>query len=714
MTRSLIPLFLLIPIGLTAQDDPLTQAPVELKRVGVLKGAGVVPVAFSPDGKKLVYIKWHYNPTTRKRVHIYVRVDADCKNPTEIFTTPVDSDSVLVGLAGRGMFSKDGKNLAAITTRNGLSYRRKKGPLSVVVLDAQGNLKKIAMTLPQATGFAYAGNTLVVLETHGLRRRQGGYRLVAHTGRQQEVLDKDAQGFAVRVRASADGKKVALLKFDLVNRKLVIRIVDLKTKKAIETPGFRSEDLAFKGEMPLFYWDANSAGVYYHARLHATKHPFALMRFDIKTKTANRFVARDDMAVAAVLDANHLVVHRRKPKRAGILRISDKRVFPIIAQGRVLGGWGNRIVVYDGRTRAYCVATFTLPTRTAPVWPAVQEAAPIKLKQVGELKGLAGLPATFSPDEKKLVYITRHRNPDTYAQVYTYVRADADGKNPTEVFTTPVERRDVLALFVGRGMFSRDGRRLAALTTRNGLSHRKKKDPLNVAVLDAKGNETKIAMTFPQAMGFAYAGNTLVVLETHSLRRRRVGYRLVAHTGKKQEVIEEDTEGLAMSMRASPDGEKVGLLKFDLKKGTHVIRIVDLKTKKAIETPEFKRGDALSGIPRFYWDAKSAGVYYHADFQLGTYPFGLRYFVLVHFDVKTKKAKRVMSRHNVKVTSVLDANHLAVATKRAGILRLSDMKLFPIIEHKVLGGTGNRVVVYAARKKTHYIASFELPKREGR
>ena len=68
------------------------------------------------------------------------------------------------------------------------------------------------------------------------------------------------------------------------------------------------------------------------------------------------------------------------------------------------------------------------------------------------------------------------------------------------------------------------------------------------------------------------------------------------------------------------------------------------------------------------------------------------------------------------MTAVLDANHLAILineTKSSSILRLSDGKLYPLVEDQiVLGGHGNRVVLSSRTSGETYAAEIELPKAE--
>jgi hypothetical protein len=184
-------------------------------------------------------------------------------------------------------------------------------------------------------------------------------------GKTTEVIHEDKGVGAAILRASPDGSKVAFLVLDTTNQRargeFVLRVVDLKTKRAVNSEKFRSDDVTFDGP-PLFYWDAEGKGLFYHqCPDQGGKKPCALMYFDVGKKKADRVLAEDNVAVLAILDKGHAAVLMLDRQRCGILRLSDRKVFPLPEGQFVFGGLGTRVVVADRKTRAVYCAELELP-----------------------------------------------------------------------------------------------------------------------------------------------------------------------------------------------------------------------------------------------------------------------------------------------------------------------------------------------------------------
>ncbi|MGE0707924.1 MAG: hypothetical protein AB7N76_14510 [Planctomycetota bacterium] len=356
-----------------AQDAPPPEQPtepeLELKVVGSLESPGGVPLAFSADGKSLVYVKCERSEPNaqgdRSRAYIYVKAAADGSGATELFTTPVAWDDILVLYSSPGAISADGKRVIAVTNhKDGVSY--KKGFLAPLVLEADGTRTPIATSMGGCMGYGFAGERLLVLEVKPDWRKEPGYSLEAWKGGKSETIHADPKAISLGLRVSPDGKKAAFLMVDPANgRNAIVRVIDLETRKATDSDSFRTDDFTFDGP-PYVLWDAESKGVYAHASLtEKSKRPFGLFRVDATTGKRERVVDLENVGVTAVLGDGLLAVYMRDDtfRGAAVLRLADKRLFKLQKRDFVLGGKGKRLALFrsvDGKDTCQLV-DFTLP-----------------------------------------------------------------------------------------------------------------------------------------------------------------------------------------------------------------------------------------------------------------------------------------------------------------------------------------------------------------
>jgi hypothetical protein len=162
-------------------------------------------------------------------------------------------------------------------------------------------------------------------------------------------------------RSSPDGKRVAFFVVEIKEgrpaREFRLRIVDLATRKLIDSETFVSADVAFDGP-PQFYWDADSKGLFHH---HG-KRPCRLMHFAADTGKMQRVTKEDDIAIVAVLDKDHIaVLDRRDKRRAGILRLGDGKIFYLPGDRMIYGGRGRQLALVERSSRELVLARFELP-----------------------------------------------------------------------------------------------------------------------------------------------------------------------------------------------------------------------------------------------------------------------------------------------------------------------------------------------------------------
>ncbi|MGE0707923.1 MAG: hypothetical protein AB7N76_14505 [Planctomycetota bacterium] len=369
-------LLLALSAAAAAQDsrpaEPAPKPELETKLVGTLESPAEVPVVFSTDGKALLYVKREEgqpDPKTGQngeRSFIYVKAAADGSGATELFTTPVSWDDILVVFVTPGAISPDGKRVVAITSVEGKKYSE--GYVTPLVLDADGTKTPVPSALGGSMGFGLAGERLLVLEAKPNWKRDGGegYSLEAWKGGKAETIHADPKARAFGLVISPDGKKAAFLVLHPVERRqAMVRVVDLGTRKAVDSDGFRTDDFTFDGP-PVILWDAESKGVYLHASVDPkVKRPFALFRMDAGTGKRERVIDADDLAVTAVLGDGLLGVCLRGDEfnGAAVLRLADKRLFRLEARSFIMGGHGRRLALLrrvDGK-KVHELVDFTLP-----------------------------------------------------------------------------------------------------------------------------------------------------------------------------------------------------------------------------------------------------------------------------------------------------------------------------------------------------------------
>jgi hypothetical protein len=154
---------------------------------------------------------------------------------------------------------------------------------------------------------------------------------------------------------------VGRLKNGKLERDLALRVVDLKTRKAVTSDRFQTNDVTFDGA-PLFYWDGAGKGLYYHDAPMG-KQGFRLMRFDPAGGKSEAVLKAERVGVLAVLDREHLAVVDAENRHCGILRLADRTVLPLADEWEILGGQGRRLVLAHRRTREVSVAEFRLPAK---------------------------------------------------------------------------------------------------------------------------------------------------------------------------------------------------------------------------------------------------------------------------------------------------------------------------------------------------------------
>ena len=329
----------------------------------------------------------------------------------------------------------------------------------------------------------------------------------------------------------------------------------------------------------------------------------------------------------------------------------------------------------------------------SPAAPPEYKTEAGSLKIVGDLAHDFHTPILVSPDGKSLLYAFRVKEGEkSYS---TYVRCDADGKNPVELANSGLAWDDMWAGIMDPAQFSSDSTRVLVGLTKDEASFRGGA-ALRAFVLDPEGKRTAVPGSRGTTMGFGFVRKDQVLtLDTGHLRKGTgKGYSLQLWDGKAQTTLLSSEDERALVLRISPDRKRAAFLKIGARGQLGLTVVVyDLGTKKTHTSPPFRSDDVTyDGPPLICWDGASRGVFFH-------WVRSKRDFDLCRFDPQTGKIEALA--HNLGVMAVLDEDRLAVlqGRKSSGVYSLSKRTLTTFAEVPYLvGGRGDRVITLGKDK----------------
>lgn len=334
-----------------------------------LDAAARLPAVFSPDGRRLLYFKQEpaEGEGRSSQQFVYCLANVDGSQPREIFRSPVDWDDYLNTVTSNSAFAADGRRIAVATTDNGRKLREE-NPGKVVpgIYQPGQKIVPVACELGSTGGFGFAGDDLVFLDTVGINSGVG-YRLKINRGDRVEVIEKDdTQAAAFALRVSPDATRVVFYTSEQARSHLVkLRMVDLKTRRAVQSPQFRAEDVTFDGT-PQLFWDAAGEGVFCHVSTNKdSKWPFELTHYRFDTEKGFVATPKRNIGASAVLDERHVSVWHPDARGCSVLRLPQRVLLSMPSQNYILGGRGNRVVVADLDRDAVYAAVIELP-KTSP------------------------------------------------------------------------------------------------------------------------------------------------------------------------------------------------------------------------------------------------------------------------------------------------------------------------------------------------------------
>jgi hypothetical protein len=315
-----------------------------------IPGALLVPVVFSHDGSAILYFK-----QSSKDV-VYALADENGKPVRDVFTSTVDIIDLHIASASGGLFSPDGKRLAALATRDD-KYHRAGDPVRAVIVEGEKALKIDARDSVFACTFA--GEKLLFIEQATDKR--AGYRLRAWDGAALETIhESTAKEVAMTLRASPDGLRAAFLVYD-ERMRFRLRVIDLKMREVSESETFATEDVTFNGP-PLIFWDSEGKGIYFHRTPGGgDRKPWAIEHYDVATKKSETLFNGNNLGIVVVLDKDFLAAIANEDGRGGLVRLSDRKFFPLGAGQVILGATAKRLVVGDAAAGEVRVCEYERP-----------------------------------------------------------------------------------------------------------------------------------------------------------------------------------------------------------------------------------------------------------------------------------------------------------------------------------------------------------------
>ncbi len=330
-----------------------------------LESAARMPVAVSPDGKRLLYFTRTRASGEReaKTGFTYMLADIDGGNPRALFETPVEWDDCLNTVMTDAVFSADGKRIAVATTDNGRLLRDGENPGRVVpaIVDLAVAEKdpstKPAMTkceLGSCGGFGFLGDDLLVLDSPGLISGQG-YRLTLHADQSREI-HADEKAAASALRISPNGSyAVFFISTHVASSIVQLRFVDLETGKVVDSPQFRSQNVTFDGR-PQLFWDAEGQGVFCHVSTHArSKWPYELTHYRFADGKGEVVAPSRNIGASSTLGEGRIALWHPEAGGCSVLDLATRKLFRLPEHNYIIGGRGNRAVIADlERDAIYC------------------------------------------------------------------------------------------------------------------------------------------------------------------------------------------------------------------------------------------------------------------------------------------------------------------------------------------------------------------------
>ena len=363
-------ILLLIATAATGQTAATNHGEAKLTYHGRLKDALRMPVAVSPDEKKILYfVRVMEEAEGKARAkHAYQLADSDGSDQRLLFQTPVEWDDFLNAVTTQHAFSADGKRIVVATTDNGKSIRDQKNPGRAVpaIINEQGEAELVPCALGSCAGFGFLGNSLLVLDTPGLVSGQG-YQLTWHKLSAAKVIHADEKAAAFCLRISPSGGQAAFFVSAHVGSAIVrIRVVNLNTGEIEDSPEFRSHSATFDGR-PQLFWDESSEGVYCHVSTHArSKWPYELTHYNFRTRSGKVVAPRRNIGASAMLGGGKIAMWHPDAGGCSVLYRSQSKLYRLPEHNYILGGRGERVVVADLERNAVYSATLHLTDRHTP------------------------------------------------------------------------------------------------------------------------------------------------------------------------------------------------------------------------------------------------------------------------------------------------------------------------------------------------------------
>ncbi len=304
------------------------------------------------------------------------------------------------------------------------------------------------------------------------------------------------------------------------------------------------------------------------------------------------------------------------------------------------------------------------------------------------------LPARLSPDGKTVIYLKQLKADAGGKRSYAYWAIDVDGKNDRQVFASAVGMDDPFSFCFGKGMFSPDGKRFAALTTSDGKPMSRDSCALVMKLCDlgGKAKPQGLPSKVGRFIGALFTADGSVVFADgfpvspkDEKEKWSFTLRKVSPEGKASDILKLNGN-LLIAMTMNPKRDRIaGVLMTkpaDGDRGRPGVKLwaCDLASGKAQATGPLRLDDYFyDGGPELFWSLD--GRYVYTNGNPGGRDVGKNPFSLLRFEPfrKTVKANAKETEAYKTLVAQMGSDDFATREKATKQLRAAGQKTLPVL-----------------------------------
>jgi hypothetical protein len=245
----------------------------------------------TPDGRHVLFLKRKQDKT-----HAYWLVGADGKGERKLFDSAIQWDDLFTCCFGRGIFSPNGKRLAALTTDSGKGIRDGGRP-AVVICDRDGK----ATPVPCAHGATWSAvfaddDTVYYVDSTPPKSRKPRSELKRMSLKTRAVttVAKFDDALLAALTLSADRRRIAAV--HVADERPRIWAMDLASSVQRKSPVVGLNDYFFDGG-PWLFWSADGTSLLANASANPEKkRPFSIVQYRPRLKAGAK-AGKDELRV---------------------------------------------------------------------------------------------------------------------------------------------------------------------------------------------------------------------------------------------------------------------------------------------------------------------------------------------------------------------------------------------------------------------------------